>query len=124
MAVVTSRIVASVPLLFGFAPYRGRRRVLDLQPAISAARAIRRAEALRHDALAAEHAGVLVDDRAVGIVMLIVGDACMRVAQELGQLAFALLDRHVPQVLAVEFEQVESAEHGGGVDKEAHHEWR
>jgi hypothetical protein len=37
------------------------------------------------------------------------------VAQKLRQGTFALLDRHAPQVLAVQFEQVESAEHGGGV---------
>ena len=39
----------------------------------------------------------------------------MRVAQKLRQGTFALLDRRAPQVLAVEFQEVERAEHGGGI---------
>jgi len=58
---------------------------------------------------------VLEDDRAVGVVMLVVGDTRMGVSQELGQRALALFDRRAPQVLAVHFEQIEGAEHGGGV---------
>jgi hypothetical protein len=40
--------------LFRLAPDRGRCRVLDLQPVINPTGAVGRAEALRHDALAAE----------------------------------------------------------------------
>jgi hypothetical protein len=47
--------------------------------------------------------------------MLVVGDARMGVSQELGQRALALFDRRAPQVLAVHFEQIEGAEHGGGI---------
>jgi hypothetical protein len=42
-------------------------------------------------------------------------DAGMRRAQQRGQRALALLDRPPAQVLAVEFKQVEGAEHGNGV---------
>ena len=50
-------------LLLGLARDRRRRRVLDLQPAVDAAGAVGRAEALRQDTIAAERAGVFVDDR-------------------------------------------------------------
>lgn len=65
--------------------------------------------------LAAERAGVLEDHRAVAVVVLVEGDTLMRVAQKLRPGAFALLDGRAPQVLAVHFEQIEGAEHGGGV---------
>jgi hypothetical protein len=77
---------------------------LNLQPAISAAGAIGGAQALRHDALAAERAGVLVDDCAAAGVVLIERDAPVRMAHELGQDALAFLDGRVPQVRAVQFE--------------------
>jgi hypothetical protein len=41
-------------LLLGLARDCGRRRVLDLHPTVGASRAVRRAEALRHDTLTAE----------------------------------------------------------------------
>ena len=44
----------SAPVLVGFARDSGCLRVFDFYPMIGPARAIRRAEALRHDALAAE----------------------------------------------------------------------
>ena len=54
-----------VPLLLGLARDCRRRRILDFQPAVGAARAIRRAEALRHDAFATERTSLAVDDRSV-----------------------------------------------------------
>jgi hypothetical protein len=45
------------PIVLDFPLHGGRGRVLDLQPAVSAAGSIGRAEALRHDALATESAG-------------------------------------------------------------------
>src|SRR5215813_3032694 len=56
---------AAPPILLRFALHRRRRRVLELEPVPCAAADIRRAQALRHDALAAEAAGVAVDDVAV-----------------------------------------------------------
>jgi hypothetical protein len=50
-------------------------------------------------------------DRAIAIVMVIEHDARMRAAHQLGQLTLALLDRHPAQILAVELDQIESAEH-------------
>jgi hypothetical protein len=66
---------ASVPLLLGLARDRRRRRVLDLQPTVCAPGTVRRAQALRYDALTAKRAGVPVDDRALGLVMGIEPDA-------------------------------------------------
>jgi hypothetical protein len=73
---------------------------------IGPARAIRRAGALRHDALAAKCAGVLEGDRAVARVVLVEGGALMGMTEQLRQDVLAL---------AVQFEEVERAEHGGGV---------
>jgi hypothetical protein len=100
---------------FGAARYGRCLRVFDLHPLIGSAGAIRRAEALRHDALGAECAGVLEDDRSLARVVLVEGDGLGAVTQKLRQDALALLDRRAPQVLAIQFEQVESAEHCGGV---------
>jgi hypothetical protein len=43
-------------------------RVFHLEPLVGAASTISRAKALRHDALAAEGAGVLVDHLAVAVI--------------------------------------------------------
>ncbi len=51
-----------------------RGRVLHLHPAVGAAGAVGRAEALRHDALAAEREDVLEDDRAIAAVVLVERD--------------------------------------------------
>jgi hypothetical protein len=68
-----SSAAPAVPVLFRLAPDRGRCRVLDLQPVIDPTGAVGRAEALRHDALAAERAGVLEEHRAVAEVMTLLG---------------------------------------------------
>jgi hypothetical protein len=66
------------PLLLGLAPYRQRRRILTV---LRSAGAIERAEPLRHDALAAELAGLLMDDLAVADVVLVERDVAGRLAQ-------------------------------------------
>jgi len=65
----------SRPILFGLTRHCWRRRVLDLDPTIAAAWSVRRPKAFRHDALAAELAGMLVNDSAVVFEMAIVRDA-------------------------------------------------
>jgi len=60
---------------------------------------------------------VLKDDRAVAVEMLIEGDAVIRVVDEVGQRALTVLKPRPAEVLAVEFDQVEGAEHGGIVAK-------
>ena len=52
-----------------------------------APRAIQRADPLAHYPLATELAGVLENDLAVALIVLIEHDAELRFAQELGQLA-------------------------------------
>jgi hypothetical protein len=47
--------------------------------------------------------------------MLVEGDALVGMIEKLRQDALALLDRRAPEVFAVEFEEVERAEHGGGI---------
>jgi hypothetical protein len=53
-----------LPLLLGFSLYGRRRRILDLSTSSGSAGAVRRPKPLGRDALAAERARVLVDDRA------------------------------------------------------------
>ena len=65
--------------------------------------------------LAAERAGVLEDHRAVAVVVLVERDPFMGLAQQLCQDALALLDGRAPRFLAVNFEQIEGAEHGYGI---------
>jgi hypothetical protein len=81
------------PILFGLATHRWRGRVLDLHPTVGAAGSVGRTEPLRHDTLAAESAGVLVDDRSVARVVLVEGDAFMGMIEKVCQdaLAFACL---------------------------------
>jgi hypothetical protein len=70
----------STPVFFRLALHR-RRRLLDLDPVLRSAGAVCRAEALRHNALAAEPAGLLIDDLAVADVAVVEGDTRMRTAQ-------------------------------------------
>jgi hypothetical protein len=79
------------------------------------ARAIVGAEALRHDALAAESAGVLEDGRTVTFEVLVKGYAIAWFAKEISERVFAGLERLLAEVVAVELDQVEGAEHGGMV---------
>src|SRR5262249_40582861 len=72
---------------------------------------IGRAEPLRHNALAAELAGVLEYDAAFAFVVLVEHDAGTRDAHELGKLGLAVLDRRAAQILAVEFDQVKGAQY-------------
>jgi hypothetical protein len=77
-----------------------------------AARSVERAKPLRHDALAAERAGVLVDRGAVALIVLVQRDAVMRQPQQPGEPAFADLDRLAADILAVHLEQIEGAKDG------------
>ena len=65
MGPATRRGALAVPILLRFTRHCWRGRVLDLQPAVSAPGAVRRAQTLRHDALAAERTSLAVDDRAI-----------------------------------------------------------
>ena len=53
--------------------------------------------------------------RAVAVKMLVEGDSVAGVAEKIGEHGLALLERLLAKVLAVEFDQVEGAEHGGMV---------
>jgi hypothetical protein len=49
------------------------------------------------------------------VVVLVKADALVRMGQEPRQHPVALLDRQMPQVFAIHFEQVERAQRGGGI---------
>ena len=68
-------IPLAAPILFCFASHCRRRRVLDLDPAIGPAGAVWGAEPLRHNALAAEPASVLVVVGAIALKILIEGNS-------------------------------------------------
>jgi len=72
-----SGAASPAPIFLGFARDRGRCRVLDLYPAASAAGVVRRADTLRHNALAAERAGALVEDRPLAAVVLAESNAVL-----------------------------------------------
>jgi hypothetical protein len=78
-----------------------------------AARAIWRAKPLGHDTLTAKFARVGKQDVAVATKNLVHDNARMRAAHQLCQCALALLDWRAAQLLAVEFDQVESDQHRG-----------
>jgi hypothetical protein len=74
---------------------------------VRAARAIGRAEAFAHDAFKAELTGVAEYDVA-GLVDVIVEVQCPGcLAQHLGELALALLQRRAAQILTAELEEIE-----------------
>jgi hypothetical protein len=74
---------ALVPLLRGRVRDRRRRGELDPQPAVGVPGAVRRAQALRYDALAAERGRrAVIDDRALGLVVGIEGNTRRRAAQQ------------------------------------------
>ena len=58
---------------------------------------------------------MLEDDGAVAVIVLVEGDAVALSVQHIGQCMLALLDRRSAQILAVQFDQIEGAEHGGMV---------
>ena len=90
-------------------------RVLDLEPLVRQAHAVRGAKPLAHDTLAAERTGLLVNDRTVAIVGLVERNAVVRLPEELRQKPLPFLDRAAPQVRAVNLDQVEGTERRGMV---------
>ena len=72
---------------------------------------IKRADALSHNALAAEFAGVGKENVAVAFKNLVHDNSRMWTAHKFCQLALALLDWSMPQVFAVQFDQVERQQH-------------
>jgi hypothetical protein len=76
---------------------------------IDTTRAIVRTKSLRDDALAAERARMAEDVRAVAVEMLIEGDAIANVSEEIGERCLAIFQRLPAKVLAVEFDEIESA---------------
>src|SRR5262245_44286014 len=82
----------------------GSGRVLDLDPVVGAAGDVARANALAHDALAPQLAGVFEHLRAVDVKVLAELQSATCTLEEMGQLALACLDWHRPQVLAVKLQ--------------------
>ena len=58
---------------------------------------------------------MLKDGCAVASMVLVERDTFMGMTQKLHQSPLAVLDRHASQILAVQFEQVEGAKHGGAI---------
>ena len=55
---------------------------------------------------------MLVEDRAVALIVLVEDDAVLIVGKHMGQRAHALFERLAPQILAVVLDQIEGAQHG------------
>jgi hypothetical protein len=103
--------LCAAPILFGLALDGGRCRVLDLDPVIGAAGHVARADPLADDAFAAELAGVFEDFHSVTVQVLAQVQPRAGITHKFRQPLFADLDRHGPQVFAVEFQQVECEQH-------------
>src|SRR5262249_55027436 len=102
-----------IPVLFRLPLYRGRVGVLHLDPVRGTPRAIRRVFPLRHDAFEAHLAGVGEDGRAVAFQMLVEAQAKAGFSQHTSKRGLADLKRIAPEVIAVQFNEVE------GVEKDA-----
>jgi hypothetical protein len=89
------------PPILRFTFNRWRFRILDLHPMRNSTGAVRRTEPLRHDALAAERAGVLEDGCAVTVIVDVEDDSLTLRVQDFGQYMLALLDWTAAQVLAI-----------------------
>ena len=89
--------------------------VLDLELMVNATGTVGRSKSLRHDTFAAKRAGMLEYDRGVAVAVLVEGDAFGGTAQQFRQSPLTFLDRQPPQILAVEFEQIEGTEGHGMV---------
>jgi hypothetical protein len=92
-------------------PHCRCRRIFDLDPLLRSTGAVRRAEPLRHDALAAEFAGLPIDDIAVADIVRVERDTGRAIAQQPGQQLLTLFDRQPAHFLVVKLKQVESAQH-------------
>src|SRR5262249_16537322 len=85
------------PILLRFSLHRWCFRVLELEPVLRAARAVARAEPLRHDAFKAKLADVAKHDVARFVDVLVEKQARFGVAQELGEGCLARFDGRPPQ---------------------------
>ncbi len=88
--------------------------VLDLEPVRDPTRAIARAEPLGHDAFAAKFASVFEHDVAVAFIEFVEHDTGMRAAHQLRQLGLALFDGRSSQILAIQLDEIEGAQHRPG----------
>jgi hypothetical protein len=87
-------------------------RILDLEPDLARARAIRVLAVLRDDAFEAELARVLENDLTVALEVLVVLDAGRRLREQLFEPRLARMQPLRPKILAIEFEQIEGIEEG------------
>src|SRR5262249_10274035 len=98
------------PVFFGVPSHRFARRVLELEPVLRAPGSVARAEPLRHDAFEAHLAGV--PEYALAIVGEVLVQTQTRKAptQPARERRLAGFDRLAPQILAIQFKQVEGVE--------------
>ena len=103
-------IALFAPIFLRFT-YHGRRvRVLHFEPIGRAAGAVARAEPLRDDAFESHLAGVGEDSRAVALDMLVEPDAGAGLGHRRCERGLADRKRITPQVVAVQFDQVEGVQ--------------
>ena len=98
------------PILFGFALHGRCIRVLHFEPIRRAARTVGGILALRHNALESHLAGVGEDGRAVAFQMLVEAQAKASFGQRTSKRGLAHFQGIAPQVVAVQFDQVEGVQ--------------
>src|SRR6516164_10943719 len=98
------------PILLGFALHGRCIQVLHFEPIGRAAGTVGRVLALRHDTFKPHLAGMGEDGRAVALNMLVEPDARVSLGHDRCQRGLADLKRIAPQVVAVQFDEVEGIE--------------
>jgi hypothetical protein len=98
------------PILFRLSLHGGCVRVLHLEPVGRAAGAVGRVLPLGDDALQAELAGVAEDGLAVALDVLVPSQARPHLDQQGSQRGLADIERLSPEIVAVQFDQVESVQ--------------
>src|SRR5262245_41808596 len=105
----------SSPVLLRLAPHRLAPRVLALEPVGRAARAIRRALHLRHDALQPHLAGMGKHGRSVRLDVGIEAQTWSGALDQRCQGGLAGVEGLAPQIVAVQLNQVEGVQEDAGV---------
>src|SRR5215831_15360976 len=101
------RLSSPAPILLRLALHRRRIRVLEFQPILRPIGAVARPEPLRHDAFESHLAGVPEYALAVVGEVLVQTQPRKAPTQEARERRLARLQRFAPQVLAIQFEEVE-----------------
>src|SRR6516165_10321860 len=102
--------ISAPPLFLSLAAHCRCFRILEFQPVFRSAGTVARAEPLRHDAFEAHLAGVPEYALAIMGEVLVQTQPRKAPTQQARELRLARLQRLAPQILAIQFEEIEGVE--------------